>query len=468
MIETDALVHAVTESMSDVVTLQTYDRSRPDKDNYVLAQIPLTGTPLQFTRIGPGIFDVWDPQHETSGGTTLSCSVWHDGTELAITQAFPNVEQAVSITLDATETVSGLSYTQSDYKALPKIDRPWLHHNCLIDPTSPHDSTIATVFGLNWEPAGNGDGSWGSTLVRLTIDQDTSELVGDLEPVFSPFDLTEARYRYGNALSLSPPGSDMRKWMSLSYANDHREMTEKERAFYLSFPLTDSGPEAPRFLFVNDTHFDDSSLVQGWQETFPELELIRLPDDPLTSEYPIHFPHAAEFFQVEASRDIDGQTWAIYRLVMASLGGSGNDKSPSSDLYPEVYMFDLYVPNNDNPGTSYVDFFCGLSLPIETWSHFDFVLTAGPEKTQRPEWIAAYTSNPHGEWFWLDLWQTDPDASDRCSIVGAQRHQTQKSTAGTAVPIWTTEIDPTGLYGPPITDVQIHLNADTLLPGLVP
>ncbi len=462
-LDLDEFSDDVAASMADLVTVHTYSRSGPDLDNYTLVQLPFTGTPLQFTRIGVDVFDVWDTERATAESTTLNCSVWHQGSELVLTQGYPNLGQSVGVLFGSGESVRSLTYTQTAEDSAEVV--PWLHHNCFIDPYS-RDGDTVTIYTMNWEEESDEGGVWDSSLVRFDFDMDTGEIIGDVHTVLSAAALTQAFFKYGNGLSLSPAGSDDARWVGISYANDNHSPEERKRSFFVALPMTADGPQEARFLFVNASKFTEGSLTSGWQDTFPELEIVALPDDPFSGDYPINFPHNMELFQVEAAVEIDGELWDHYRLIIGVLGGMLAEKDDSGEVLSaptRVYMYDVFAPT-EGDGATYAELFCGVEMLDDTESHFDFVLPRGAGEAANFQWVGAYTANPDGELYWLDLWETDAD--QRCKLRGTQTIPFVSTS--TATPIWAAELDPTHLYGPEITDVQIRYDADVLAALLAP
>ncbi|MFT5685534.1 MAG: hypothetical protein ACI8RZ_006488, partial [Myxococcota bacterium] len=311
----DGLDASVAESMAHLVVTSVYSRAAPGTDNFTLTQLPLTGTPLRFTRLNDERLDPLDTEQRLSVSQVLNCARWQDGRQLILTEGYPGLTQAVSVLLDSDDSILGFSYSQEGQDDLPSAQQSWLHHNCFLDPRATGDTV--PLYGLSWS-ADNREGRWVSDVVRVDVDFTDGAFVGEVEPLVDIAALTTAGRPFGNVLTLSPPGSDGIQWIGASFANDHQTSSEPERAFFLSMPLADDS--VPRFLFVNASQFDPESLSDGWQETFPELEVVALPDDPVTGFYPIDFPHNIEFFLVEAGAERGGKTWDRYRLIIASLG----------------------------------------------------------------------------------------------------------------------------------------------------
>ena len=298
----------------------------------------------------------------------------------------------------------------------------------------------------------------------------TGHITSDITPVYDIDAITTADFKYGNGLSLSPAGSDGIQWMGISYANENQLLIEKERAFFLTMPKTEAGL-SPRFLLVNDEHFDEDSLVPGWDTAYPELEVVRLPADPLNGSYTINFPHNIEMFQAESGVRIEDADWDLYRVIIASLGISNTEDNGATqdELSTNVYMFDLYAPTGSNSQASHAKFFCGFRLSSQTESHFDFLLPVATDDSVEPfQWVGAYTSNPSGSLFWLDLWelnQADP-IQRRCKMIGSQSHDSSADEESKARPIWASELDPTQLYSTEVLDVQVGYTASTLEPAM--
>lgn len=449
------LSQEAADSMANIVVSNTYFQSNPGEDNFILTQLPLTGTPLQFTRIGQDIFSAWDTEQESDTSSVLDCSAWSQGQELIITQSYPNLGQALNIVLDSSENVQGLSYSQDGASS---DQETWLHHNCFIDPHTQEDD-LRRIYTLNWGE-GVGDGNvWSSGVVSFQLDITNGSIVGEVETVIDPNTLTTAEYKYSNGLTLSPVGTDGVQWVGISYANENHSPADKERSFFLVFSITNDGLQTPRFLFVNEGLFDESSLTEGWQEAFPELEVVALPRDSYNNFYPIDFPHNIEFFQ---AREGAAGEQDVYRLIIASLGSMASEND--IDVNAEVYMYDIYAsPSQRNGGTS-ATLFCGSTLPIETGSHFDFVLPGNAMDGRDFTWVGAYTSNPEGALYWMDLWETE--SNKRCKYTGAQTQNFFVGDTMFARPIWSKEIDATQLYGAPISEIEIRYDAEVLAPAL--
>ena len=443
------LDETVAESMADVVLSSIYFRASTETDNYTLATLPLTGTPLQLSRVGDDLLDTWDTEHKLSTAQVLNCSAWRDGRELVITQGYPSLDQAVSILLDSDESVLGFGYTQES-------EPLWLHHNCFLDPQVTGD--VVPLYTLSWVEQGEEE-RWSSDVVRVDVDLRDGGLVGAAETIVEAAALTDAVSRYSNGLTLSPAGVDGQQWIGVSFANDNDTPLERERAFFLSMPLLADGAGPPRFLFVNADEFDTSSLAEGWQEAWPELEIVGLPSDPVTGFYPIDFPHNIELFKTAAGIERDGALWDTWRLIIASINAEFT--SNYLDYRSEVYQFTIHAPA-DGEGESVAELFCATSMPVETRSHFDLVLPASAEGVM--SWVGAFTAEPSGALFWLDLWEADAD--QRCRVVGAQSLTREPVDGQHAVPIWSTETDPVALFGSMFTSVSVHYNADVLRPAM--
>jgi hypothetical protein len=249
------------------------------------------------------------------------------------------------------------------------------------------------------------------------------------------------------------------QWAGVSFANDNHTTVDKERSFFITFPLTGENINKPRFLFVNEGLFDESTLVEGWQEAFPDLEIVSLPRDSYNDFYPIDFPHNIEFFQVKQGPAGEQD---VYRLVIASLGSETSENA--QDDQAEVYMYDIYASASKKFGPASVTLFCGTSLPTETGSHFDFVLPGDAMDGRDFTWIGAYTSNPDGALHWMDLWETMPN--DRCLYTGSQTLEPSVKSRMFSAPLWSQETDAAQLYGSPISDVEVRYDADVLAPAL--
>lgn len=445
----------VARSMADIAVSNTYFQTG-GSDNFTLTQLPLTGTPMQFTRIGADLFNEWDSKNQLGIDTVLNCATWLGGKELVLTQAYPNLSQAVAVVFGAGESVEGFSYTQVSEEALPIDEQTWLHHNCFVDPDT-LDDEVVKLYALAWGEAAWGGNVWSSNLVSLSMDSRDGSITSAVDVVVDATLLTNADFKYSNGLTLSPVGTDGIRWMGVSYANDNYQSNmEDERAFFLALPLTGANNEQPRFLFVNEGVFDSSSLVTGWKDDFPQLELVSLPRDPLTGFYPVDFPHSMEFFQIHAGAAGDSD---IYRLIIASLGSSTSDNE--TDGTAEVYMYDITI---DDDG-AHASMFCATSLPASTNSHFDFVLPGDAQDGRGFSWVGAYTANPIGALYWLDLWQTDPD--QRCRYQGAQEPEDQSNQFSFAYPVWSTEIEAVRLVDPDISSVEVRYNAAVLAPSLL-
>ena len=159
------LTEDVADSMADMVVSNTYLHATANLDNFALTLLPLTGTPLQFSRLGSHVFDVWDTEHALHGAVELSCATWLSGRELMFSQAYPNLNPSVSVLLNSNESVAGFGYTQNDETSDAEV---WLHHNCFVDPATADKDTI-TVYTLAWGEA-IGESIWSSDLVRVQID----------------------------------------------------------------------------------------------------------------------------------------------------------------------------------------------------------------------------------------------------------------------------------------------------------
>ena len=203
--------------------------------------------------------------------------------------------------------------------------------------------------------------------------------------------------------------------------------------------------------------FESDTLAEGWAESFSNLEVVGLPRDPYTGSYPIDFPHSMEFIQIQSGAGGED----VYRLVIASLGSFQSEND--TDGTAEVYMYDITTSSTGE--ASRAELFCGTSMPTSTNSHFDFVLP-GDAGDRGLSWVGAYTSNPHGELHWLDLNQTD--SNQRCRYTGAQVMEQSSENRVFAMPIWSSEIDATRLYGAEVSSVEIDYNADVLAPSMVP
>ncbi|MFT5683584.1 MAG: hypothetical protein ACI8RZ_004516, partial [Myxococcota bacterium] len=115
------------------------------------------------------------------------------------------------------------------------------------------------------------------------------------------------------------------------------------------------------------------------------------------------------------------------------------------------------VPANGE-GESVAELFCGATMPVDTLSHFDLVLPQSADGAM--SWVGAFTSEPSGALFWLDLWEHDAD--QRCRVVGAQQLGFELEMGDYAIPYWSGETDPVALFGPMFSAVSVQYDPEVL------